>query len=235
MKKKLAVLVHRLVFWLAGEILDELPNLRRPFVNSLVPVVERVYPDDPGLRPQTIVHHLKRYWFATQLQKQRGWALDYACGSGYGTEILREAGYRAYGVDINEEAIAYAKKHFPACDFALKDFADIGTPPGEYDLITLFEAIEHLGLQEGKECIKTLGRYLNENGVMVISLPKDLDSDRNGFHKSYWDRFVLAAYLGEIFKEVGVVYQNWNAGEIGPRVEPNFYIFVCRKSKYAQT
>jgi hypothetical protein len=26
MKKKLAVLVHRLVFWLAGEILDELPN-----------------------------------------------------------------------------------------------------------------------------------------------------------------------------------------------------------------
>ncbi len=220
MKKQLASLIYKPIFWLAGEVLDELPNLRKPFINSLVPVAERVYPSDHNLRPQTIVHHLKRYWFATTVRKPQGLALDYACGSGYGTEILSEAGYKATGWDINPEAMLYARKHFPKCRFA--------KPKGKYDLITFFEAIEHFEKEEGKAVLQSLKDSLTKNGTLLVSVPVKLDLTRNGFHKSHWNRYALDSYLGTLFKTVGVIYQDWDTGEIGP-VEPDFFIFICKK------
>ena len=224
MKRYLAITLHRFAFWLTAEVLDELPELRTDFINSLVPVVERVYPKDRGLRPQTIAHHLKRYWFATRVQGSQGYALDFACGSGYGTEILREAGYIARGVDIDDEAVAYAKKNFPQCSF--------GRMPLErkYDLITFFEAIEHLDTVTGIAVINNLKRKLNPTGKLVASIPRDRNEKRNGFHKSHWNKNGLAIYLKSKFEDVKVYGQDWNTGEIG-NVDPDFYIYVCSLPK----
>lgn len=38
--------------------------------------------------------------------------LDAACGPGYGSVMLAEAGYKVYGVDCSEEAIEHARAHF---------------------------------------------------------------------------------------------------------------------------
>ena len=227
MKKFFAGLLYRPVFWLAGEVLDEFPEARKPFINSLVPVAERVYPDDVNLRPQTIVHHLKRYWFASQFIKKGQRVLDYACGSGYGTQILQEkSNVVAMGYDINQEALDYATNHFHRPMF----FYKMEWLPYNFGLITFFEAIEHMTKEEGKETLEKLKGLLAENGTLVISIPCKLDTQRNGFHKSHWDRFVLASYLGRLFKTVGVTYQDWDTGEIGNKgIGPDFYIFVCKK------
>src|ERR1700676_1908723 len=52
-----------------------------------------------------------------------GRALDYGCGNGVFTEIMREAlpQWDIFGCDISEKAIANAKNRFPECTFFVSD------------------------------------------------------------------------------------------------------------------
>ena len=79
--------------------------------------IERIYPKD--LNPQnpddqaSLHIHMQRYEFAaTHLSGVR--ILDMACGCGYGTALLaeRHPDKQVIGVDIDPEAIAYARQHY---------------------------------------------------------------------------------------------------------------------------
>lgn len=195
-------------------------------------VVERIYPEDQKVRPQTFAHHLARYRFAITLQRPRGSALDLACGSGYGIEILREYGYTTIGVDKDEKAIEYARTHYPANRFLR---ADITYNPGiwqPYNLITFFEALEHLTYLEGIKVLKKAKNSLELGGVLVISVPRDINDKYNIFHKSEWPYFLLKNELGSLFNNIKMYGQDWDTAEISEDNvrENDFYIVVCQNS-----
>ena len=68
--------------------------------------------------------------------------LDLACGCGYGSKILHDAGAIVRGIDVCQEAIEYARQHYPGPGYEVSDAKDIADV--EVDTLVSFETIEHL-------------------------------------------------------------------------------------------
>ena len=64
--------------------------------------------------------HVARYdWAAKQLPAGSRIA-DFACGVGYGTRVLADAGHLVTGFDIDDEALAYAGKNYASTGTTFK-------------------------------------------------------------------------------------------------------------------
>ncbi len=86
--------------------------------------------------------HVARYKFAAK--RIRGDVLDAACGCGYGSAILAEHAKMVLGVDRDQGAIEYARRHWRRTN-ALYQVADVTRiEPGRYYWAVSFETIEHL-------------------------------------------------------------------------------------------
>lgn len=128
--------------------------------------------------------HLNRYVFAANYVKTKK-VLDLACGSGYGTRILSDAGAKeVIGIDISREAIAYASKKYgnDKTHFKISDALEINLPAKHFDVIVCFEFIEHIVNQEA--LLKEIRRLLSNDGILVISTPNIATyTDKNKFHR----------------------------------------------------
>lgn len=110
--------------------------------------------------------HLARYEFAAGYVE--GPVLDAACGSGYGTDILRKATGRATGVDIHAPTIQYAKEHFPECEFINGDLLTAPWVRG-YQSVVSFETLEHISAP------KSVLKYFRKScsGRLICSVPNE--------------------------------------------------------------
>src|SRR5262249_14419746 len=104
---------------------------------------ERIVPDDEP--PGIVALHLKRYLFA-QPYCTRNVVLDAACGTGYGSAELARVATRVVGVDVDEQAIEYARSRYVAdnVEFEAMDVAALDFDDASFDVVVAFEAIEHV-------------------------------------------------------------------------------------------
>lgn len=167
---------------------------------------ERMLPDSSD--GSTFWEHVQRYRFAAgHVAGQR--VLDIACGEGYGTAALRDAGAaNVIGVDLSEQACAHARARY-GVDARVGDATAIPLSDGEVDLIVSFETLEHLASPSAflAEC----ARVLSARGRLIISTPnrpvycqrtpdnpfhhRELDADE--FHQLLTGSFEPIDYYGQ--------------------------------------
>jgi ubiquinone/menaquinone biosynthesis C-methylase UbiE len=164
-------------------------------------------------------YHIKRYEFASNFIGGKK-ILDIACGTGYGSAFLKNAGaLKVTGIDISEEAIEYARKHFsaPDIDFQVGNATNILSVGDEsVELIVSFETIEHI--KEYENYLKEMRRVLKNNGMIILSTPNkkfsspDTEKPTNPYHfiEFYMDEFT--ELLGRYFSSVITYGQNHNSG-----------------------
>ncbi len=135
--------------------------------------------DDPDTAK--VERHRARYAKAIELAEIDGglW-LDCACGTGYGTVMMAEAGAETvWAVDRDEDARAAAsalwKADWPDANaiFAWCDIRDAVEWMGDttFDGILCIETLEHLEWPDQKEWIKQCAAHLKADGVLVIACP----------------------------------------------------------------
>lgn len=120
--------------------------------------------------------HVARYEFAKSFVQGKT-VLDIACGTGYGTKILRDAGATVVtGVDIDAEAIRYAKQNYAAegIAYVCESAASISLPADHFDVIVSFETIEHLLDDDRKKYLAQLRSCLKKDGLLILSTPNKL-------------------------------------------------------------
>ena len=125
---------------------------------------------------QSRIWHVGRYKFA-QAYATGGTVLDIACGNGYGTDLLREAGAsHTVGVDISLESVRRARHSSPstAISYLLMDGRSLGLENEVFDLVVSFETIEHI--HEFDKFLFELHRVLRPAAKCIISTP----------NKAYW-------------------------------------------------
>jgi ubiquinone biosynthesis O-methyltransferase len=146
----------------------------------------------PGISPQRIEEdHLARYHFAAKYVRNNT-VLDISCGTGYGSQILAEAGAKIVeGVDILEDVIDYAKAHYQKnnLNFKVGDVCSLVSATF-FDVIVSFESIEHV--EDRRAMLANLHGLLKINGLLIISTPNRLitspmsksmfDKPKNKFH-----------------------------------------------------
>jgi SAM-dependent methyltransferase len=168
---------------------------------------ERIVPDETG--PGILAIHLKRYDFALPHCVARD-VLDAACGVGYGSARLAEVARRVVGIDLSEEAIAYARRRYaaPNVEYRVGDLLALDVAPASFDVVCSFETIEHLPDQEA--FLGHVARTLRPEGVLFVSTPQARETDRspaNPFHHVELSHADFAALLGRFFEQVEIYGQ----------------------------
>jgi SAM-dependent methyltransferase len=136
------------------------------FHSRAIPTLKRLLEDDPDV----MVHQqLARLRF---FEKEAGVAgcrvLDFGCGTGFNANALTTA-KEVLGFDVSSEAIAFARRSFPKCQFVVADACDRKLSLGQWDRILCCEVLEHVPDMEA--FLDNLRRHLSPGGIALISTP----------------------------------------------------------------
>lgn len=128
--------------------------------------------------------HMTRYNFASQYVQGKK-VLDCGCAGGYGTNFLSQFSEKINAIDLSGEAIAFAKKNFPAknIDYFQMDATKLKFKNSQFDVVVSFEVIEHVKNQDNY--LNEISRVLKAKGLYIGSTPnaKVFASINNPFHE----------------------------------------------------
>jgi SAM-dependent methyltransferase len=129
--------------------------------------------------------------------------LDVGCGTGHYCGRFAEAGLQAVGIDLNEEMISSARRHYPQAVFTRMDMRDVQTLGGVFDLaFCIGNVAAHVGGDDLRRMILGVRGLLQPEGIWVLQVvnwdhilqhrtyafrPKTLDSGRLRFLREYQD------------------------------------------------
>ena len=136
-------------------------------VERIVPGVNRHY----GEGSAALRQHLARYRIACAYIRVGDRVLDAACGAGYGSFLLAEAGARVLGVDRDSEALDHARTTYDHSRIKWLQ-ADLEGPldlDDRFDRIVCFETIEHV--RSASALVKRLASLLSPRGLLICSVP----------------------------------------------------------------
>jgi len=94
--------------------------------------------------------------------------LDVGCGEGFFLFSASEAGYITKGVELSEEAAAYARREF-GLDIEAKPFEQLRFPEDYFDVVTLWQVLEHL--PHPLAILKEVNKILKPGGLLAVSTP----------------------------------------------------------------
>ncbi|QUH19018.1 class I SAM-dependent methyltransferase [Alkaliphilus sp. B6464] len=154
--------------------------------------------------------------------------LDIGTGIGVFTGTALDRGWKAEGLELTPEDCQYAKDKFEL-ELKQENFY-LFNEDRKYDVVTLFEVIEHL--QTPLKDLKQINKLIKDNGILVVATPiqdtlygKKM-KENNVFwnvvtHLSYFTKDVMLNYLEEAgFEVLEISGSNEGMG----RME-----FYCRK------
>jgi ubiquinone/menaquinone biosynthesis C-methylase UbiE len=196
---------------------------------------ERMVPEISGV--EVFWEHVYRYAFAAKYVSGKR-VLDVACGEGYGSAALREAGAgHVIGVDISEAACVHTNRKY-GIETWQGSAEKLPLPDRCVDVVESFETIEHLRdpLCFLDECL----RVLTESGMLVISTPNKgvygwADGARNPHHCSEMTRVEFSKALKSRFRIVELFTQRphcahwWSLRSIAAEKFPGSHIGWIRR------
>ncbi len=188
--------------------------------------------------------HLARYQKACEWLEPGHRVLDVACGCGYGSAVLADAGAgKVFGVDISEDALEHARQHYgtnAAVTFLKGDLdspewkQNVGEEP--FQLAVSLETLEHM--PDPRHYLRDLAELMAPGGRLVVSSPNAeanplvVDGVKvNPFHHKHWTVDELESML----PETGFSLETWfgqtedDMVERGARDEAKYLLAVARR------
>jgi 2-polyprenyl-3-methyl-5-hydroxy-6-metoxy-1,4-benzoquinol methylase len=110
--------------------------------------------------------------------------LDVGCGEGFFLSNASKAGYTAKGIEIAQDAAAYARREF-GLEIEAKPFEELRFAENYFDVVTLWQVLEHVPYP--LMILKEVHRVLNPGGMLVITTP-DIESIlAKIFRRKWWN------------------------------------------------
>lgn len=200
-------------------------------------MVERISIDDQSFY-SGYANHIQRYEFAARYCT-KGTVLDAGCGTGYGSDFLaRRGGYDVVALDISEEALSEARKHYHRDNLRfvkadVERLSEAPGVPGSVDAVVNLENLEHL--QKPQDFLRGARALLAEDGVIIVSSPNGDLTERdekgeikNVYHVREYNATELAEMLRVDFAEVELFGQ-WRTPEskMRVRIETEAFETLC--------
>lgn len=160
----------------------------------------------------------------------KGRVLDAACGCGYGSKILHDAGNKVVGVDFYPLAVEWATTRFPGPEYLCADISDRPWSGG-FDWIVSLETIEHL-----KYPVPVLKAFREADCRLVVSTPNEelykfrpekFAKDHSPHFRHYTPKEFDDLLAGVGFKVVSRHCQVDKCSEVTPGTDGIFLVYVC--------
>jgi len=158
----------------------------------------------------------------------QGKALDFGCGNGVFTAILKEClpAWEIYGVEISKVAVANASKRLPSCKFFIAE--DANRYQQFFDFIFSHHVIEHV--PDLNETFQTINAYLKPQSYQLHILPcgnagsyeyNIAELKKNGIEKDKENRFFFEE-PGHLRRLTSKEFEDWES-KIGFHLERDYY------------
>lgn len=95
--------------------------------------------------------------------------LDIGCGVGIFLQQVKEIGWNALGIDMSRAAVTYARSH--GLDVRLGKIEEVTFNPRSFDVITLFQTIEHI--EDPLKILKKAYSLLRKGGMLMLTTPSE--------------------------------------------------------------
>lgn len=123
--------------------------------------------------------------------KFNGKLLDIGCGDGKELLKHKKNGWQTYGVEINDFAASYVRKHYGLNVFT-GIVEDAEFEDEFFDIIILNNVLEHMS--DPKTTLNEINRILKNDGTLVISIPNANSFEARRF-KKYWTAWDLPRHF----------------------------------------
>jgi hypothetical protein len=170
--------------------------------------------------------HVNRYLFAADRIKRGSTVLDAACGCGYGSWLLHGADLKVTSVDIEPEAIEYAKRFYQGPEYLCQRAEDT---KGEFDVLVSFETLEHL--ENPKDFLlsvkakQVIASVPNEN---LMPFDPDLFAEDKYPHRRHYTPEQFEELMESCGHPVQEKFcQQHKYGKVVPGTDGLFLIYVC--------
>ena len=150
---------------------------------------------------------------------QPGTVLDAGCGEGFGVDALarQEPAWRITGVDLSEEAIAYAQEHFgERGQFRTGSIYKLPFSDDSFDTVVCSEVLEHL--EDPVAAVQELKRVAR--AYVVITVPREpyfqwlnnvgqwLGISPDPEHVNFWTRRGFQHFVGQHFDQPSFAWKH---------------------------
>lgn len=169
--------------------------------------------------PELIYEHYHRYLFASRFVAGKR-VLDLASGEGYGVDLLSQTAADVVGIDIDSAAVEHARLHYvrPNVRYTTGSILELDRQfaAGSFDVVTCFEAIEHV--VEHERLLEGVDHVLSDSGIFFVSTPdrepyRARDGD-NPYHVHELDSVELHGLLHSRFENVRIWEQRFITGSL---------------------
>ncbi len=126
-------------------------------------------PADPGFAAMRKIARQHVRMLRRSLRAVQGLRLlDVGCSSGLFLDQARTAGFEVHGAELSADTAAFARSHF-GLEVHAGDWREAGYAEGSFDVITLFDVIEHLPDPFAE--LVAIRRLLKPGGLLLQSTP----------------------------------------------------------------
>jgi len=115
-------------------------------------------------------NYLRTYRLRSQLvdkyKRPPGRVLDVGCAAGFFLKVMQGKGWTTTGIEIAAPMLEYARKELGLEDMHRGDLLSVDLPDEPYDVITLWDVIEHL--EEPGKHLARVHELLAPDGILVL-------------------------------------------------------------------
>jgi len=113
-----------------------------------------------------------------------GKVLDIGCGNGGYLSVLKESGWKVYGLDFSQKAVNFAKNKRGLTRVKQGNAETLKYPDNFFDLVTMNHLIEHLS--NPKKALIEAKRVLKKGGILAITTPNYSSFNAKIFVKNWF-------------------------------------------------
>lgn len=184
---------------------------------------------------ENIERHESRYHFASKYLSPEMSVLDCACGSGYGSDILKEHCAHVVGVDIDQNAVDFAKSQYISekLNYLCGDIRVLADSLPKMDTVVCLETLEHV--PDPRILLDGFMKVLKEDGQFIVSTPvreASRENPLNSYHVLEYTSDDLRRVLNHYFYQVDVYLQDQDKFyRIDDVINWGFVVAVCKYPK----